>query len=146
MRVRGRRVSWRNAPAYRRDWIGIWKRGDTDLYNDYLTFVYTNATVSGSTTIGKLPPGRYVARLMKDDGYAELARVPFTVGSSSTITTRAAPACAQDCANRTPALREASWPHVSRFARIQGKTWHEPGPAADPAPLVPQLKFVPSGR
>jgi hypothetical protein len=77
------RVSWTNAPAFRRDWVGIWKAGDPDLYNDYLTFVYTGATVAGSTTVPgdrkAFPPGRYVVRLMKDDGYAELARSAFTV-------------------------------------------------------------------
>jgi Endonuclease/Exonuclease/phosphatase family len=82
-RRRGRRVrvAWHNAPAYRRDWIGIWKAGDVDLYNDYLTFAYTGASVAGSTTIGGLKPGRYVARLMKDDGYAELAKTSFTVAA-----------------------------------------------------------------
>jgi endonuclease/exonuclease/phosphatase family metal-dependent hydrolase len=67
----------------RRDWVGIWKAGDNDLYNDYLTFVYTGATVAGTTTIegdaSTFPPGRYVVRLMQDDGYAELARAAFTV-------------------------------------------------------------------
>jgi endonuclease/exonuclease/phosphatase family metal-dependent hydrolase len=76
-------VAWRNAPGMRRDWVGIWKAGDNDLYNDYLTFVYTAATVDGATTIpgdaSTFPPGRYVVRLMKDDGYAELARSAFTV-------------------------------------------------------------------
>jgi endonuclease/exonuclease/phosphatase family metal-dependent hydrolase len=77
------RVTWSNAPGFRRDWVGIWKVGDPDLYNDYLTFVYTGATVAGATTIAgdrkTFPPGRYVVRLMKDDGYAELARSTFTV-------------------------------------------------------------------
>jgi hypothetical protein len=80
-RQRGRRVrvAWHNAPGFRRDWVGIWKAGDVDLYNDYLSFAYTEASVSGSTTFSGLAPGRYVARLMKDDGYAELARSSFTV-------------------------------------------------------------------
>jgi endonuclease/exonuclease/phosphatase family metal-dependent hydrolase len=79
---RGRRVrvAWHNAPGYRRDWIGIFKRGDNDLYNDYLSFAYTEASVAGSTTFSGLAPGRYVARLMMDDGYAELAQASFTVG------------------------------------------------------------------
>jgi endonuclease/exonuclease/phosphatase family metal-dependent hydrolase len=72
------RISWRNAPAMRRDWVGIWKVGDNDLYNDYLTFAYTGATVAGATRIAgdakTFPPGRYVARLLLDDGYAQLAR------------------------------------------------------------------------
>jgi hypothetical protein len=77
------RITWRNAPALRRDWVGIWKAGDPDLYNDYLTFVYTGATVAGRTTIAgdakSYPPGRYVVRLLKDDGYGELAQASFTV-------------------------------------------------------------------
>ena len=77
------RVTWRNAPGFRRDWVGIWKAGDADLYNGYLTFVYTAATVDGRTTIAgdakAFPPGRYVVRLMRDDGYGELARASFRV-------------------------------------------------------------------
>ncbi len=77
------RLSWRNAPAYRRDWVGIWKAGDGDLYNGYLTFAYTGATVAGATRIAgdrkTFPPGRYVARLLKDDGYGVLAQARFTV-------------------------------------------------------------------
>jgi endonuclease/exonuclease/phosphatase family metal-dependent hydrolase len=81
----GRRikVSWRNAPADRFDWIGIYKASDTDLYNDYLAFAYTGATVAGRTSFAGsrkwYPPGRYVARLMRDDGYGVLAEVPFTI-------------------------------------------------------------------
>jgi hypothetical protein len=44
---------------------------------------HTGATVPGATSIPgdakTFPPGRYVARLMKDDGYAELARCALTV-------------------------------------------------------------------
>jgi hypothetical protein len=43
----------------------------------------TGATVAGATTIAgdasTFPPGRCVVRLMKDDGYGELARSSFTV-------------------------------------------------------------------
>jgi endonuclease/exonuclease/phosphatase family metal-dependent hydrolase len=73
------RVSWHNAPGFRRDWVGVWKAGDNDLYNDYLAYAYTDATVSGSTRLSGLAPGRYVVRLLLDDGYAELARSSFRV-------------------------------------------------------------------
>jgi hypothetical protein len=74
------RVAWSNAPGYRRDWIGIYRHDNADLYNGYLTFAYTDAAVAGSLTItDHLKPGRYVARLMKDDGYAELTRAGFRV-------------------------------------------------------------------
>ena len=72
------RVAWRNAPADRFDWIGIWKAGDGDLFN-YYGFAYTRARVAGHARLDGLPPGRYVARLLADDGYAVLAQRSFTV-------------------------------------------------------------------
>ena len=77
------RVAWSSAPALRRDWIGIYRAGDPDLYNAYLAFAYTGATVAGRTSFAgdarTYPPGRYVARLMRDDGYGVLAEAPFRV-------------------------------------------------------------------
>ena len=49
------RVAWRDAPGFRRDWVGVWKAGANDLYNDYLTFAYTGAKVAGSTVIAGDP-------------------------------------------------------------------------------------------
>lgn len=77
-------VTWSNAPGNKFDWIGIYSATDPDLYN-YLGYLYTNATVAGSTTFktedfgDALPPGEYEARLMRDDAYVELAIVKFTV-------------------------------------------------------------------
>jgi endonuclease/exonuclease/phosphatase family metal-dependent hydrolase len=78
------RIAWRNAPADRFDWVGIWKRKDgADLYNSYLTFAYTGATVEGATRIrlgrATYPPGEYVVRLMRDDGYGVLDAARLTV-------------------------------------------------------------------
>ena len=65
---RGRAIRVRVAQRARRtgfDWIGIWKRGDNDLYNDYLSFAYTRARVAGRDARSPgCAPGRYVARLM----------------------------------------------------------------------------------
>lgn len=77
-------VSWSNAPGNKFDWIGIYSATDPDLYN-YLGYLYTNATVAGSTSFSTedfgeaLPPGEYEARLMRDDAYVELAIARFTV-------------------------------------------------------------------
>jgi endonuclease/exonuclease/phosphatase family metal-dependent hydrolase len=77
-------VKWKNAPALRWDWLGIYAADDANLYN-YWGFLYTQAMPTGSVTftiddLGELPPGEYVARLMLDDGYAVLATsMPFTV-------------------------------------------------------------------
>jgi hypothetical protein len=79
-------VEWLNAPARMRDWIGIYPAGNLDIYNGYLSFAYTGATVSGQRTFGAddlgdamLPPGDYVAVLVSDDGYAILAKTSFSV-------------------------------------------------------------------
>jgi hypothetical protein len=79
-------ASWENAPALKWDWLGIYSAGDPDLYNGYWAFIYTEAAVTGTVTfddeaLGEemLPPGEYVVRLMKDDGYQILAETGFTV-------------------------------------------------------------------
>ncbi len=77
-------VTWSSAPGNKFDWIGIYNADDPDLYN-YLGYLYTNASVAGSTTFrtedfgDALPPGEYEARLMRDDAYVELAIAKFTV-------------------------------------------------------------------
>jgi exonuclease III len=77
-------VSWQAAPGNKFDWIGIYKADDPDLYG-YLGYLYTNATIAGTTTFktedfgDPLPPGEYEARLMRDDAYVELAIAKFRV-------------------------------------------------------------------
>jgi endonuclease/exonuclease/phosphatase family metal-dependent hydrolase len=77
-------TSWHAAPGDRFDWIGLYKAGDPDQTN-YLAFVYTGATIAGSarfdraTIGGRLEPGLYEARLMRDDGYVLLATARFRV-------------------------------------------------------------------
>jgi endonuclease/exonuclease/phosphatase family metal-dependent hydrolase len=80
-------INWANAPAHMRDWVSIYPAGTLDLYNGYLAYAYTGATVAGEYTFdaddlgeAMLPPGEYLATLNSDDGYAILAQVPFTVG------------------------------------------------------------------
>ncbi len=77
-------VAWTGAPGLRFDWIGIYHRGDPDLYN-YLAFAYTGATLEGDMTLtpdlyyAELAPGDYELRLMADDHYAVQAVASFTV-------------------------------------------------------------------
>jgi endonuclease/exonuclease/phosphatase family metal-dependent hydrolase len=78
------RLRWRNAPGNKLEWIGIFRAGATlDLYN-YLGFRYVGARPNGrlaftTADLGRLPPGRYVAGLMMDDGYTLLARAGFRI-------------------------------------------------------------------
>jgi endonuclease/exonuclease/phosphatase family metal-dependent hydrolase len=77
-------VRWENAPGNRLDWVGLFPADEPSLYG-YAAFLYTGAAVDGAVTFdadaigGTLPPGRYVARLMRDDLYVVLAGTPFEV-------------------------------------------------------------------
>jgi endonuclease/exonuclease/phosphatase family metal-dependent hydrolase len=81
------RLRWSGMPGNRLDWIGIYRARPTlDVYG-YLGFSYLDALPMGRLTmttadLGRLPPGRYVAGLFMDDGYAVLARTRFMVARS----------------------------------------------------------------
>jgi hypothetical protein len=78
------RLRWSGMPGNKYDWVGIFPAGRTlDLYG-YYGFRYLGALPSGRLSMtaadtGKLAPGRYVAGLFLDDGYALLARRSFVV-------------------------------------------------------------------
>ncbi len=78
-------VSWKDSPGNDRDYIGIYKADEPDLHR-YLTYLYTDGKVDGSVTFQPhkfaKTPGEYVARLMINDGYKELASTRFWVTSS----------------------------------------------------------------
>jgi Endonuclease/Exonuclease/phosphatase family len=77
-------LRWSGMPGNRFDWIGIFRaRRTLDVYG-YLGFSYVDALPSGRMSmtradLGRLPPGRYVAGLLMDDGYSLLARTSFRV-------------------------------------------------------------------
>jgi len=78
------KVRWRHSPGDLRDWIGVYRAGETDV-SRYLGFVYTEAAFAGEA--GFLPgpggepllPGKYELRLMHDESYVVLARASFTL-------------------------------------------------------------------
>ena len=79
-------ISWANAPGNKWDWIGIYAAGGDPLNDSYLEYIYTRTTIAGSGTIDEaaegdwpLPPGKYEAHYLVDDGYVSLAKVGFTV-------------------------------------------------------------------
>lgn len=77
-------VRWEDGPANKLDYVAIFPAGDPSVYA-YLGFEYTGARPEGTlefsrADVGRLAAGRYVARLMLDDGYSALATSePFTV-------------------------------------------------------------------
>jgi hypothetical protein len=77
-------VRWSGMPGNKFDWVGIYRATrPLDLYG-YYGFRYIGALPAGrlsmtTADLGKLAPGRYVAGLFLDDGYALLARTSFRV-------------------------------------------------------------------
>jgi exonuclease III len=80
-------LTWRNAPGNRYDWVAVYAKDATDK-GSYLAWAHLDAGIEGTTTLDAsdavegrpLPPGRYVARLMIDDGFGLLAEsVPFEI-------------------------------------------------------------------
>jgi endonuclease/exonuclease/phosphatase family metal-dependent hydrolase len=74
-------VSWSGGPGNKLDYVAIFPANDPSLYS-YLGFRYVDAKPAGTVRFGvgsSLEPGRYVARLMLDDGYSVIAETPFEV-------------------------------------------------------------------
>ena len=78
------RVRWRNAPGDLRDWVGLYKAGETDV-SQYLGFVYTEALFAGEAVVVPddehklLAPGDYELRLLHDESYVVLASTRITI-------------------------------------------------------------------
>lgn len=78
------RVSWTRAPGNNLDWIGLYRcRATCPGPGAYRIYRYTDTAVVGTVTFGRrnylgggsvtsLRPGRYVARLLLDDGYHDI--------------------------------------------------------------------------
>jgi hypothetical protein len=89
-------VSWKDGPANRWDWIGVYKAGaDNPNKDSYTLWAYTGLhdsgvippAVSGSAILGQdtqgkpwpLPPGDYVVHYLLTDQYKSVGSVEFTV-------------------------------------------------------------------
>jgi len=78
------KARWRHSPGDLRDWIGVYRAGETDV-SRYLGFVYTEAAFAGEAGFlpgpggEPLPSGEYELRLMHDESYVVLARATFTL-------------------------------------------------------------------
>jgi hypothetical protein len=72
--------NWTQAPAGAKDWIGIYRVGQTPGQVGSTQFKYTT-TASGSASFTGLPKGYYYASFFVNDGYFEIIeRIGFSVG------------------------------------------------------------------
>ena len=81
-------VRWDRAPGNRYDWLALYRADATDA-DAWLAWRHTGAAIDGVGTLGPseagdrwpLPAGRYVVRLLEDDGQTVLAEsAPFSIG------------------------------------------------------------------
>ena len=80
------RVTVKNAPGDRWDWLGIYHRGANPLVASYLLWGYTHSAIDGTFSLRpsgifavSLTPGRYSVYLLRDDLYVKIAGAAFTV-------------------------------------------------------------------
>ncbi len=82
------KISYRNAPGNRWDWIGI-ILADEKVPQHYLGFASTDAGIDGTVTIETAPlaeslvPGTYRILLLEDDGYVILAETLVEIRPAS---------------------------------------------------------------
>ena len=77
------RARWRDAPGDLRDWVGLYRAGETDV-SRYLAFAYTEAAFDGEVELpadssSGLEPGAYELRLLHDETYVVLASSPLRI-------------------------------------------------------------------
>jgi len=86
----GINVRWQNAPGNRNDYLAAYALDVATAYENGLAWTYVAALPEGQKRLDEttsawgwpLPPGKYVIRLVKDDGYDALAESePFSVES-----------------------------------------------------------------
>ncbi|MEX2496361.1 MAG: endonuclease/exonuclease/phosphatase family protein [Woeseia sp.] len=80
-------LAWGNAPGNRYDWLVIYPENHAEK-GDYLAWAHIGARIEGRITLDArsavaewpLPPGRYIAALLADDGFKRLAQSePFII-------------------------------------------------------------------
>ena len=74
-------VKFSEGPGIPKDWIGIFKEGETPGVNVLTGYLYFAGATSGSVTfkLPNLPPGKYFAAMFTNDSYTEVTnRVSFT--------------------------------------------------------------------
>lgn len=84
-------VSYTDGPGNQKDWIGLYKKGQTPgSSTPSQTWAYVNGQTSGTVTFanGLTQPGLYYAAFFENDGYTEIAdRKEFYVGPFVTLST-----------------------------------------------------------
>ena len=80
-------IFYKNGPANQKDWIGIYRKGETPGSGSYSTdWKYVNSP-SGMVTLQVNAPGEYFAVLFSNDGYTEISQRVWINITSIPVTT-----------------------------------------------------------
>lgn len=78
-------ISFKDAPALSKDWIGIYKVGQKPGVATSTDWKYVNGATNGTFTFNGLPKGYYFAQYLLQDGYDEVGnKIFFQVGDDIT--------------------------------------------------------------
>ncbi len=81
-------VQFGDGPGTPKDWIGLFKAGETPGVDVLSAYLYVGGRTSGSVTfdLPDLPPGQYFAALFVNDSYTEVSsRVAFSIGGPDVL-------------------------------------------------------------
>ncbi len=66
-------ISFSGGPGNEKDWVGIYKEGQTPGDDGSTQWKYVDGKTSGELVFDPLPLGKYEAHLCEDDGFVILA-------------------------------------------------------------------------
>ena len=68
-------VTFAEGPGIPKDWIGLYRDGDTPGIQELVHYLYFNGTTNGQVTFSlpSLPPGRYWVAMFTNDSYTEVS-------------------------------------------------------------------------
>ena len=72
-------ISFSGGPGNEKDWVGIYKEGQTPSDDGSTQWKYVDGKTSGELVFDPLPLGKYEAHLLENDGYEILASTSFEV-------------------------------------------------------------------
>lgn len=79
-------VNFKDGPGTPKDWVGIFKAGETPGEDVLTAYLYVGGRTQGNVTfeLPDLPPGEYFTSLFINDSYTEVSpRFPFTIGAAT---------------------------------------------------------------
>ena len=78
-------LSFSGGPGNAKDWVGIYKEGQTPGEDSSTQYKYADGKTSGELVFDPLPLGKYEAHLFENDGFVILASTSFEVSEEADV-------------------------------------------------------------